>query len=104
MFPDRYKEYLILKTNQDSVNKLVQDKIKECHDWHMIHKHAMVRIQGSTFQKMVADIASSLNQGTPSFAAVKEFLQGAGQGSIVQQVSHGLLRYMFLHLYILNVL
>lgn len=46
----------------------------------------MMKIQGAAFQKMCADIASSLKLGTPSFATAKEFLQGAGQGSIIQQV------------------
>ncbi|WAQ96320.1 SMG1-like protein [Mya arenaria] len=82
---NRYKEYVVLKANRDGVNTLVQEKIKECRDWHLMHKHVMNQVQGSAFQKMCNDIASSLSLGTPSFAAAKEFLQGAGQGSVVQQ-------------------
>ncbi|XP_052759875.1 serine/threonine-protein kinase SMG1-like [Mya arenaria] len=82
---ERYKEYVVLKANRDGVNTLVQEKIKECRDWHLMHKHVMNQVQGSAFQKMCNDIASSLSLGTPSFAAAKEFLQGAGQGSVVQQ-------------------
>ncbi|KAL4241086.1 Serine/threonine-protein kinase smg1 [Mactra antiquata] len=82
---DRYKEYVVIKSARDSVNKLVEEKINDCLSWQKVHKHVMIKIQGSAFQKMCADIASSLNLGTPSFAAAKEFLQGAGQGSIIQQ-------------------
>ena len=46
----------------------------------------MQRIQGSQFQQMCADIAASLNINTASFATVTEFLQTAGQGSVVSQV------------------
>ena len=46
----------------------------------------MQRIQGSQFQQMCADIASSLNINTASFAVVTEFLQSAGQGSVITQV------------------
>ena len=35
---------------------------------------------------MCADIAASLNINTASFGTVTEFLQSAGQGSIVSQV------------------
>ena len=54
-------------------------------DWLL--QHVIERIQGSSFQKMCAEFATNLNIGPPSFAAATEFLQGAGQGQIVQQVS-----------------
>ena len=34
----RYKEYLVIKTTQDSVNKLVEEKINECLNWQQMHK------------------------------------------------------------------
>ena len=49
----------------------------------------MQKIQGSQFQQMCADIASSLNINTASFAVVTEFLQSAGQGSVITQVIEG---------------
>lgn len=55
----------------------------------LLLQHVTQKIQGAAFQKMCSDIASSLNLGTPSFAAAKDFLQGAGQGSIIQQVTRG---------------
>ena len=60
---------------------------------NLLLQHVMQKIQGTAFQKMCADIASSLNLGTPSFAAAKDFLQGAGQGTIIQQVSKLRLHY-----------
>jgi hypothetical protein len=42
---------------------------------------------------MCAEFATNLNIGPPSFAAASEFLQGAGQGQIVQQVSTGRQNY-----------
>ena len=43
---------------------------------------------------MCAEFATNLNIGPPSFAAATEFLQGAGQGQIVQQVSYELYNIM----------
>ncbi|KAH3864467.1 hypothetical protein DPMN_027485, partial [Dreissena polymorpha] len=81
----RYGEYEVIKRNRDSVNALIQEKIGECLSWHNMHKHVMTKVVGAAFQQMCVDIAASLNLGTPSFNTAKDFLQSAGQGSVIQQ-------------------
>ena len=34
----RYKEYSVIKTTQDTVHKLVEEKINECSHWQQVHK------------------------------------------------------------------
>ncbi|XP_052059400.1 serine/threonine-protein kinase SMG1-like isoform X1 [Mytilus californianus] len=82
---ERYEDYAVVKTTRDSVQEVIQEKINEFSHWQKLHKHVIERIQGSSFQKMCAEFATNLNIGPPSFAAATEFLQGAGQGQIVQQ-------------------
>lgn len=34
----RYKEYVVIKSTRDSVNKLVEEKINDCLSWQKVHK------------------------------------------------------------------
>ena len=34
----RYKEYSVIKSTQDAVHKMVEEKINECSHWQQVHK------------------------------------------------------------------
>ncbi|KAJ8319497.1 hypothetical protein KUTeg_004588 [Tegillarca granosa] len=74
-----------LFTLKDSVHEMVQEKINEFSHWQKIHKHVIQSIQGQSFQKMCSEVANPLNLGHPSFASASDFLQSAGQSTIVAQ-------------------
>lgn len=54
---------------------------------NLLLQRVIESVQGPIFQKMYADMSKSLSLGPASFSAATDFLQGAGQGQIVTQVS-----------------
>ncbi|ESO84130.1 hypothetical protein LOTGIDRAFT_229624 [Lottia gigantea] len=82
---DRYGEYSVVKSTQDSAQHAVEETITELGNWQEIHKHVIGNVQGSAIQSMCLDVTGKFDMGVPSFTAATDFLHGAGQSQMVSQ-------------------
>ncbi|XP_064619648.1 serine/threonine-protein kinase SMG1-like isoform X2 [Lineus longissimus] len=82
---ERYSEYAVVKTTKMAVQEAIQEKINECDTWNQLLQYAFSVVKGQCLQIMRNEVSKPLANSVASYSPAIPFLQGAGQGQVIQQ-------------------
>jgi hypothetical protein len=84
----RLATFMPLKQTRAELAVVVQEKMHECHVWQHAHQVAWTNLQEHKLQQACVDVVQAVynSVGVPLSAALHDFLHGAGQQQLVQQV------------------